>query len=95
MSDDELTINLNMNLSDKETFFIGKIIAEWGAIEHEIFQQCLLSYAEEDAEISLPKEMNNLSFSKVLDLWKKRIVEKQENKLRNILTKKYDEIIEL
>ena len=37
MSEDKLTINLDMNLSDKEIFFIGKIIAEWGAIEHEIF----------------------------------------------------------
>lgn len=85
---------LDYGISDKETFLIGRIISQWGAIEHEIFMQCLLTYDDKEKEkIALPKAMNNLSFTDILDLWKERVANKEKLKERQeILLQQYENI---
>lgn len=86
----------DVELSAKETYLIGNIVAQWGALEHEIFQQTLLSFDNpEDDKIALPKEMNNLKFTDVLCLWKSRIIEKAKPKKSKVLQQQYDRIVEL
>ena len=63
---------LDLGLSDREKYFIAEIISQWGALEHEVFHQTLLTFEPGDA---LPREMNNLQFSGVLKLWKERVVD--------------------
>ncbi|TNJ39686.1 hypothetical protein FGF66_03415 [Chlorobaculum thiosulfatiphilum] len=83
---------LDYGISDKETFLIGRIISQWGAIEHEIFMQCLLTYDDKE-KIALPKAMNNLSFTDILDLWKERVANKEKLKERQeILLQQYENI---
>ena len=42
-----------------------------GALESEVFEQTLATFDVQDGE-GLPNAMNNLSFLKVLELWKAR-----------------------
>ena len=87
---------LDLGLSEKEVFLIGRIVSQWGAIEHEIFEQCLLTfYSGEREALGLPKEMNNLSFSKVLKLWKERIMVNKSDQTQMILSQQYEKIVEL
>ncbi|WP_286221234.1 hypothetical protein [Marinobacter apostichopi] len=73
-------------LADDEIFCIGKIVAHWGAIEHEIFYQTLSTYVgKSGADAELPKAMNNLRFSAVLKLWEERVVKKAEGSRRAVL----------
>lgn len=79
-----------------ETFFIGKIVALWGALEWEIFAQTLLSFPYVEDAQSLPKAMNNIQFSEVLKLWKERVIEPEKLKgKKNVLAEQYDKIIHL
>ena len=48
----------NVELSERELLCIGHIIAQWGALESEIFSQTLQTF-EEQTQV-LPKEMNNM-----------------------------------
>jgi len=90
------TLTLDLGLSDKEVFFIGRIVSQWGAIEHEVFVQCLLTFDRtESEEITLPKAMNNLSFSNVLDLWKERVVDTSNEQHRKVLSQQYERIVEV
>jgi len=73
---------LDLGLSDREKFFIAEIISQWGAIEHEVFHQTLLTFEPGDA---LPREMNNLQFSGVLKLWKERVVDPANAKRIKVL----------
>lgn len=95
MSDeDDDILSIGLELSDKEIHHIGSIIAQWGTLEHEIFIQTLLSFeAPEQEKIDLPKEMHNLQFTKVLDLWKERVVDKSEGNRAQVLTKQYERIM--
>lgn len=80
-------------LADDELFFIGKIVAHWGAIEHEIFVQTLQTFdAKESEMVELPKAMNNMSFSKVLELWYERVVAHTEEPKRVVLEKQKKKI---
>ena len=89
-------LSLGLELSDKEIHHIGSIIAKWGALEHEIFIQTLLTFETQAGEkVDLPKEMHNLQFTKVLDLWKERVVEKAEGEKIQILTKQYNLISDI
>lgn len=86
----------NDELSDRETFFIGKIVAQWGALEYEIFVQTLLSFDTPDGEeVALPKAMNNLQFTGVLSLWKERVADKADEKRGEVLQKQYEKILKL
>lgn len=86
----------NDELSDRETFLIGKIIAQWGALEHEIFVQTLMTFeAPEDENIALPKAMNNLQFTEILGLWKDRVVKKSKEDRRKVLEQQLEKILKL
>jgi hypothetical protein len=77
----------NVELSERELICIGHIIAQWGALESEIFLQTLQAF-EEKAEV-LPKEMNNMQFSNVLEKWKERVVDQCNGEKKKTLEKQY------
>lgn len=85
-SDNELKHLWDDGLADDELFFIGKIVAHWGAIENEVFIQTLQTFNINGSEsVELPKAMNNMNFRKVLELWHKRVVSKAEEPKRSVL----------
>ena len=91
-----LTYSLNIELSDREIFLIGQIMAQWGLLEHTVFTQTLLTFeTSEDEEPQLPKEMNNIQFSGVLELWKQRVIEPETNEHYQKLSEQFDEIVRL
>lgn len=92
MSNDDFYL-WNDELSERETFLIGKTIAQWGALEHEIFVQTLMTF--ESNEVALPKAMNNLQFTGILDLWKERVIAKAEDGRRKVLEQQYEKILKL
>jgi hypothetical protein len=86
----------NDELSDRETILIGKIIAQWGALEYEVFLQTLMSFDAPDGENhALPKAMNNLQFTQVIGLWKERVVDKTEGERGKFLQQQYERILKL
>jgi hypothetical protein len=92
-SEKELKQIWDDGLADDEICFIGKIVAHWGAIEHEIFRQTLQTFDTQESEVAeLPKAMNNLSFTKVLELWDERVVAHAEEPRRSVLEKQKDKI---
>ena len=60
--DSELTIIHKVELSDRELYWIGTVIAQW-AMECEIFNQTLMSF-EDIAAAELPKAMNSANFQR-------------------------------
>ena len=92
-NENEGRLSLGLELSDKEIFHIGSIIAKWGSLEHEIFVQTLTTFeAAADGAVELPKEMQNLQFSSVLELWKKRVVDQAEGERGDVLKRQYERI---
>ncbi len=85
-SDPEDKILLNLELSDREHNSIGRIVSLWGAIEHEIFFQTLDSLNDSGG---LPKDMNNLQSSKVMELWKSHVIDRVDIEQRKILQDQY------
>lgn len=83
---------LNTQLSEREIYLIGSIVAQWGFLENDIFDQTLLSFAESE---TLPVAMNNAQFSAVLQLWLERVVEQQDDARKGVLKAQYAEIISL
>ncbi|WBX89119.1 hypothetical protein [Achromobacter mucicolens] len=84
-------------LTDKEAYFIGKIVAAWASLEHEVFEQTLQTYvpAIEREELSkLPKEMNNIQFTGVLRLWKERVVDQAKSKRWKTLERVHEAILQ-
>ncbi|MDH1181164.1 hypothetical protein N5C72_24070 [Achromobacter mucicolens] len=98
MSEDEkMKILLGDELNDKEAYLIGKIVAAWASLEHEVFEQTLQTYvpAIEREELSkLPKEMNNIQFTGVLRLWKERVVDQAKGRRRKTLEGVYEGILQ-
>lgn len=93
---DDDFFRFDVELTSKETYLIGNIVAQWGALEHEIFNQTLLSFDDSvDDKIVLPKEMNNLQFTGVLDLWKSRVIKKAKPAKSKVLQQQYDRIVAL
>lgn len=80
----------NIELSTKELACIGHIIAQWGALEHEIFLQTIATFTKEE---TIPKEMNNIKFTGTLNLWHERVVLRSNN--RSTLQKAYQNILKL
>jgi hypothetical protein len=88
----------NSELSDREIHFIGTIFVQWGALEHEVFMQALKTFEPEEGATEipiLPKEMNNLQFSGVLELWNERVAKPRRGKRGKVLQKQYEEIRKL
>lgn len=92
MSDDDFYL-WNDELSEREALLIGKTIAQWGALEHEIFVQTLMTF--EGKQVALPKAMNNLQFTDILDLWKESVVTKAEDERKKVLEQQYEKILKL
>jgi hypothetical protein len=95
MSDDQTEpfFAFDVELSERETFLIGKVVALWGALEYEIFCQTLNTFdIPESGQSALPREMNNMNFSRVLDLWKTRVVSTAEGQRRDVLELTYSKI---
>ena len=84
-------------LSQREIFFIGSIIVQWGALEHEVFTQTLLTFhdPEVSAPPALPKAMNNLQFTEVLNLWKERVIGQAQTDRAKVLDAQFREISKL
>ncbi len=80
---------LNVELSDRELYFIGKIVAAWGSLEMEIFTQTLLALNPAPTD-KLPPEMNNMQPSKVHELWKTLVVDKATGERGEVLQKQYE-----
>jgi hypothetical protein len=78
-------------LSDREIYSIGKIVSLWGALEHEIFWQTYDSFNPTSLD-QLPKEMNNQQSSRVLELWKKHVVDKAKGKRQVVLQAIYEKL---
>jgi hypothetical protein len=76
-----------VELSELELSCIGHIVAQWGALEYEIFLQTLQTFGEH-AQV-LPKVMNNTQFSGVLELWKERVVDQCNGEKKKNLEKQY------
>ena len=86
----------NDELSDRETFLVGKIIAQWGALEYEVFTQTLMSFEEiEGKDIILPKAMNNLQFTDVMNLWKERVIGVAVGERGKVLEQQFEKILKL
>jgi hypothetical protein len=82
----EIEHRIETELSERELSSIGKVVALWGSLEFEIFSQTLRSFSDSEiAEGRLPKAMNNLQFSEVLELWESRVVNKAVGKRKEIL----------
>jgi hypothetical protein len=79
-----------VELSDIELSCIGHIVAQWGALESEIFLQTLQTFGEQ-AQV-LPKVMNNMQFSGVLELWKERVVDQCSGEKKKNLERQYSRI---
>lgn len=93
---DNDSYRFDVELSTKESCLIGNILAQWGALEHEIFSQTLISFDNSmGEELVLPKEMNNLQFAAVLELWKSRVVDKAKSKKAKVLQHQYNRIVAL
>lgn len=86
MSDQVLKYLFSVELSERECGLIGLIVTQWGAMEYEIFHQTLRRLDDEDVP-ELPKEMNNVRFSKVLELWEEKVVEASVGERRDTLRK--------
>jgi len=83
-------------LSQKEITCIGMISVQWAAMEHEVFLQTLATFEfEVAAGGKLPKEMNNLQFTGVLNLWKERVVGNARGLRGKVLLKQYNEVLRL
>lgn len=86
----------DVDLSDREAFLIGKIVAQWGALEHEVFLQTLLTFDTHEGQAApLPRTMNNLQFTEVLMEWKARVVDGAGGDRGKVLQQQYDEIAKL
>ena len=94
--DNGVDLGWDAELSDREVFLIGRIIVQWGAIEHEIFTQTLLTFGSSEGEQSpLPRAMNNLRVTELLALWKQRVVDQSDGERSNVLQLQLNEILEL
>jgi hypothetical protein len=83
-------------LSNREVLLIGKVIVQWGALEHEIFTQTLLTFdAPEGEQITLPRVMDNLRVTELLALWKQRVVDQAHGPRARVLQLQLDEILQL
>ncbi|MDP8250963.1 hypothetical protein [Pseudochrobactrum saccharolyticum] len=84
---------LSTELKDQEIYIIGSIVSQWGFLEADIFDQTLQTFIDEKPEFPLPKQMNNLKFTEVLNLWLKRVAEIADKPKKLVLKNQYERII--
>lgn len=93
MSEEDELLAFDVELTEREAFCIGKIIALWAALEHEIFTQTLETFLLEQGEVDkLPKKMNGVQFTETLELWRTRVIGTAEGKRREVLKRQYNVI---
>jgi hypothetical protein len=96
MADGEIKNLWRSELTQAEVYSVGEIFVLWACLEHEIFVQTLQTYESEiNTAVDLPKEMNNIQFLPVLELWKTRVAEAEAGPRGAVLQQQYDEIVEL
>lgn len=96
MSDNkELKALWDTGLTHEECMIIGDIVAQWGALEAEIFSQTLENFGSDIHVSQLPRAMRNRNFSEVLELWNERVVDTAEDALKKTLQEVYENILEL
>ncbi len=92
-SQEEIKVLWDEGLAGDEIHYIGKIVAHWGAIEHEIFCQTIQIFDDDQSDdIKLPKAMNNMKFSAVLELWHEKVVLLATEPKQSVLEKQYKKI---
>jgi hypothetical protein len=82
---------LDFELSERELYFIGRIVAAWGALESEIFTQTLQALNPNSLN-DLPAAMNNMQPSRVREIWKEHVVDKASGKRRQVLLEQHEKI---
>lgn len=92
---EELKHEWDAGLTNEEYCLIGTLVAQWGALESTIFFQTLKTYGPDISPNQLPKEMNNLNFTSVLRLWKKRVVDVSDGDVKSLLQRSYEKILKL
>jgi len=81
---------LSTEISEREIYVIGSIVAQWGFIESEIFDQTRFSFEEDE---DLPASMKtNAQFKEVLELWLERVAAVHQSPKKTILTEQYQRI---
>jgi hypothetical protein len=94
-NDKELRGLWDTGLTHEECMIIGNIVAQWGALEAEIFTQTLASFGSVVHVSHLPRAMRNRNFSEVLVLWKKRVVDTAEDAVKKTLEEAYEKTLKL
>lgn len=94
-NDQELKAIWDTGLAENENMLIGDIVAQWGALEAEIFIQTLTSYGSDIEVNQLPRAMRNRNFSEVLSLWKSRVVDTSEEAIKAAFEGAYEKILKL
>jgi hypothetical protein len=87
-------IQLDNGLSDRELLAIGQIIVQWGALEHEIFNQLLLTF-DEDTAPGPPEVLRNFQLARRIELWKERVIDAAPQERAEVLTLQLEEIVRL
>lgn len=83
-------------LSDHEVHFIGTIFIQWASLEHEVFLQTMHTFDLGSGDIpELPKEMNNIQFTAVLELWKEKVADRAPKGRAKVLQRQYEKIVSL
>lgn len=94
-TDETMKLIWDAGLSDSEYMIIGDVVAQWGALEAEIFTQTLDSFGSNIRVSELPRAMRNRNFSEVLNLWKERVVDVSGDAVNRILKGAYEKILKL
>jgi hypothetical protein len=76
---------VSVELSDRELHFIGTIIAQWGALEYEIFSETIMTYAEDGSAPVHPK-ISSLQLTDLLDLWHERVIVPSDDRRKRVRT---------
>jgi hypothetical protein len=92
---DDLKYTWDAGLTDDEYGLIGAIVAQWGALEAEVFGQTLMTFGTDVHVNDLPKAMNNMRFADVLNLWNERVVGKAEGDAKQVLQNAYEKVLKL
>jgi hypothetical protein len=80
----DMEYGFNIELSERELICIGTIVELWGSLESEIFGQTLMCFGHL-TDSQLPKPLNNLQFSQVLELWEIHVVNNAVGKRKEVL----------
>ncbi len=87
----KISRQINLELSNRELLAIGRIVAHWGSLEYKVFYQTMEALVAAGSD-HVPKEMNNIQFTRVLKLWKTHVIDGAKGRKKTKLSKVYDRI---